>query len=71
VGYSDRSRPTRTQIGSFITLRLDDSGTRSRSRRLASSKRMRARSNLSHVSARLAARLELFNQLGQRGNSLT
>jgi hypothetical protein len=58
-------------LNSLSRRRLNSRRTRSRGGRLSGSKSMSARCNLDHVSARLAPRLELFDQLGQRGDRLT
>jgi hypothetical protein len=58
-------------LHSLIRRRLNSRRTRSRGGRLSGSEGMGARSDLGHIGAWLACRFELFDELGQRGDSLT
>jgi hypothetical protein len=58
-------------LHSLTGRRLNSRRARRRSGRLSGSKGVGARSDLGHIGAWFACRFELFDELGQRGDSLT
>ena len=64
-------RAASVMLHSLVRRRLNNRRTRSSGGRLSGSKGMGARSDLGHIGARFACRFELFDELGQRGDSLT